>query len=185
MKRTLKIILIAICLLFLLRGQVFRLLIYYVPVQQVHLPNEIQSFSSAMSSYPEANSITIEKEIRRALNFTSQALYFTLANTSMHPLDLLENSKANCVGYGNFFKHRMLFQLEHRKLEGQYEVQQWRGKLYLLGWDLHTLFEDPFWKDHDFNIIIDKKTGAQLAVDATLFDYSGIKKIRLGTVASD
>jgi len=138
-----------------------------------------------MAPYMEANHVSIEKEIQRALNFTSQTLYFTTANTSQQLLQLLENSKANCIGYGNFFKHRLQFQLKNGELVDQYELQQWRGKLYILGWDLHSLFDDPFWKDHDFNIIIDKKTGEQIAVDATLFDYSGIRKVRLGTATAN
>lgn len=185
MKRTLKIILIAICILFLLRGQVFRLLVCYVPIQQVHLLNEIQSFSAAMAPSPETHHTVIEKEIRKALDFTSQALYFTTAKASKRPLQLLKDSKANCVGYGNFFNHRLQFQLKNRRLTNQYELQQWRGKLYILGWDLHSLFDDPFWQDHDFNIIIDRNTGKQIAVDATLFDYSGIRKVRIGTITSD
>ncbi|NET31021.1 MAG: hypothetical protein F6K19_03330 [Cyanothece sp. SIO1E1] len=177
MKRTLKIVLIAFSLLIVFRGQLFRACVAYIPLERVQLPNKSAAFHSPAHQMYSTSSI--EQQINQALYFTSQHLHFTTGSSSSDPIQLLQKPAANCIGYGNFFQHRLEYQLKSAGLASDFELQQWRGKLYFLGWDIHSLFKNPFWKDHDFNIILDKNNGKKMAVDATLHDYFRIRSVRL------
>ncbi len=180
MKRTLKIVLLVFSLLIVLRGQIFRACVTYIPLERIQLPGNSTAFHSVSQPTPKISSTSsIEQQINQALRYTSQHLHFTTGSSSSNPIQLLQKPAANCIGYGNFFQHRLEYQLNSADLTSNYELQQWRGKLYFLGWDIHSLFKNPFWKDHDFNIILDKNSGMRIAVDATLHDYFRIKRVRL------
>lgn len=180
MKRTLKIVLLVFCFLITFRGQLFRACVTYVPLEQIKLQNRASDFRSATKESPkDPLASTIEQQIIQALRYTSSQLYFTTESSSSDPIQLLQTRDANCIGYGNFFLHQLECQLEIVGIADDYELQQWRGKLYFLGWDIHNLFKDSFWKDHDFNIIVDPVNGKKMAVDATLYDYFRIHTVRL------
>ncbi|MBX2874006.1 MAG: hypothetical protein KTR30_17955 [Saprospiraceae bacterium] len=182
MKRTLKIALIGFCFLLVFRGQVFRLCFVYVPIEQVQFPDKSDTFRTRVKeSIAIQPTASPQKHIALALRYTAQHLSFTTASSSSDPIQLLKRPKANCMGYANFFEHCLRHQLRKTAVEENYELQQWRGKLHLFGWDIHSLFQSPFWKDHDFNIIIDNTSGQQMAVDATLYDYFRIRSVRLQT----
>lgn len=180
MKRPLKIVLLIFCSLIIFRGQLFRACFTYVALEQVKLPKRSSDFQSLSQKTDIASrDTTIEKQLTQALRYTSSHLYFTTGPNASDPVQLLHTQNANCIGYGNFFQHRLEYQLKLAGIAKNYDLQQWRGKLYCLGWDIHKLFKSPFWKDHDFNIIIDKNSGRKIAIDATLFDYFRIRTVRL------
>lgn len=179
MKRTLKIVLILICLLVTFRAQLFRFCVAYVPLEQVYLPEKPNVFSVVDQRVTPALQSSLKQQIHQALQYTADHLYFTTSASSKDPIQLLQKPAANCIGYGTFFQHRLSYQLKQTETKHKYELQQWRGKLYLFGWDIHSWFKSPFWKDHDFNIIIDHTNGKKIAVDATLYDYFYIRSVRL------
>jgi hypothetical protein len=53
------------------------------------------------------------------------------------------------------------------------------AKLHFFGFDLHRLFDSPFFKDHDV-VVIKAKGGEVLRViDPSLYDYTLIESVRL------
>jgi len=81
------------------------------------------------------------------------------------------------VGYARFFKAVLEDKLAGAGTDAV-DVYHVVGKLFLFGIDLHGLIDDPFFKDHDFNIIVERDTGVVHLIDANLYDYTGIGRVR-------
>jgi hypothetical protein len=52
------------------------------------------------------------------------------------------------------------------------------GKLDFWGYDLHQISNDPFYKDHDYNVITNIKTGKKIFVDPSVADCFWINRVR-------
>ena len=52
--------------------------------------------------------------------------------------------------------------------------------LHIGSWNVHSLFDGPFWKDHDIVRITDKATGTMILVDPVLYDVAGIDRVQGG-----
>jgi len=59
------------------------------------------------------------------------------------------------------------------------EAKHQIGQLEFLGINLHQYFDNPFFKDHNFNTITDNKTHKTLAIDPSVSDYLWISKVAL------
>lgn len=117
---------------------------------------------------------SIERIIKRSLDFTATQLRFTSDKNNIDPNLLFTSKAANCVGYAAFFNTTCLALLRKEKLENRFQVKHIRGKLTLLGFDLHQLTSSPFFRDHDFNVVEHLETGKKVYLDASLQDVLGI-----------
>ncbi len=172
-KRTLLIFLILFVVGTLFRGCIYRQLITYKtiePRQDYPIPNE------KLVAYIELNSedkkeLSVKEIIKLSLSITSKQLNFTASKNENDPNKLIFTKTAHCVGYAAFFATSCNHLLRKYDFDEIWIAQPHIGKLYLLGVDIHKYFNSPFFKDHDFVIIKNKKTGATFAVDPTLYDY--------------
>lgn len=124
---------------------------------------------------------SIDEMIDFSLEITSEILDFTFENTSSDLNTLLESGKANCVGYAVVFNSILNYIIDKTK-EGTYPVfdtDHCVGQISINGINVHNLFTDPFFKDHDFIVINYLKCNERIAVDPSLYDYFGIKRVKL------
>ena len=71
-----------------------------------------------------------------------------------------------------------IYMIQEEDLDKEYEIQHKIGKLEFIGIDLHQYSDSPFLKDHDYNIILNKVTKEEVAIDASVSDYLWVKKVR-------
>ncbi|MCF8244283.1 MAG: hypothetical protein K9J37_05715 [Saprospiraceae bacterium] len=173
MKRFLKYSFLTLLVLFLIRGWLFRHLVSY------HSENERPIFvltNPSLSQKIENQTVdtSIQSIVRRSLIFTSDQLRFTFDKCDTDPNLLFASQKTNCTGYAAFFNTTCQTLLRKEKLENRFRVKHLRGKLTVLGFDLHQLTSSPFFRDHDYNVVEDLETGKKLYMDASLQDVIGI-----------
>jgi hypothetical protein len=85
----------------------------------------------------------------------------------------VQNGVANCVGYARLFAAI----LDRAAGDGQLKQEILVGELSVFGQSLHQLTNDPFWRDHDYNKITDVNSGEVWFLDATLYDYLGVRQV--------
>ena len=164
------VVLTGLCFLF--RGWLYRHLVKY---QSIGLRANYLAHTHNLIVYIDTNTgheprLDIKAVIKIALSLTSKQLNFTTGNNANDPNILIDTKTANCIGYAAFcattcnclFKKYELF---------DWEAKPQIGQLYLMGTNVHQFFSSPFFKDHDFVLIVNKTTGETLAVDPTLNDY--------------
>lgn len=114
-----------------------------------------------------------------SLRETAGILSFTAQRCSRDPEELRLSHKANCIGYARFFCAEFNRRAAIHGQSGRYRAVPFIGKIRFMGFDLHSLFSSPFFKDHDFAIVFDNQNGGRTAVDPSLYDYTGISRVRL------
>ena len=118
------------------------------------------------------------KEIIALTNtITSNTINFTFSKTSNNPNTILTTKKANCIGYASLYNSIGNYILVQQQLKHHYKFTHLVGKLSFLGFDIHQFIDTPFFKDHDFNLIKNLKTGQQIYVDPSLSDYFYIDEV--------
>ena len=117
----------------------------------------------------------IDDIINLSLEKASENLEFKLYN----PGKFLQTGKANCVGYSDYFSSYVFHLLLINDLDKDWKVHHEIGKLKVFGVNIHHFFNSNSFKDHDFVIIENVKTGEILAVDPSVYDYFKIDRISL------
>jgi hypothetical protein len=166
-----------LCVLF--RGWVFRSTVAYYEVGEreiVELTDE--ELIAELENY-EHFSFEEIKEI--AEDITNKKLKFALRKVSGDPNRILQNGKANCIGYSALFNSIAQYLIKKQKEEDKIQVKHLVGKIEFLGMDLHQISEDPFFKDHDFNMIENLETGEKIYFDPSVSDILKIRRIRYKT----
>lgn len=113
----------------------------------------------------------IERIIKSGLSITSKQLNFTSNKNDIDPNKLINSKTAHCVGYATFFATTCNHLLAKHNLADTWTAKPQIGQLHFLGTNIHKYLESPFFKDHDFAIVENKKTGETFAVDPTVNDY--------------
>jgi len=160
----------------LFRGWIYRNLITYtntgsrenIKITNTRLLEKIRVKSSNKT-------ITIENIIHIARSVTIKELGFSKNQFSRNPNDLMDSKKANCVGYAAMFNSIANHLIRANNLEQKYAAEHRIGNLELIGFNLNQLFTSPFFRDHDYNEIIDLRTRNIIAIDPSVSDYLGIK----------
>lgn len=183
MKVALKAILITtlvITSVYLFRGFVYRKIVSYEQISErknyeVKLP-ELHKLIADNNASVLSTPFSI---INQSLVITSDALRFTGGKNDVDPNKLIVTKNAHCVGYAAFFATvcNQFFQLND--LSNEWAATPQKGELFLMGVSVHPYFHSPFFRDHDFVIIKNLKSGEELAVDPSLHDYTGIRYITL------
>ncbi|MCC7319145.1 MAG: hypothetical protein IT219_11470 [Bacteroidales bacterium] len=179
LKRSLYILLATITLCLLLRGPLYRLLVTYrvvgdrpsYTITDPELLNFIEK-QVAGKKLSDGNSVA-----KAGLAATAAALHYTAEQNSSDPNRLIHTRTAHCVGYAAFCASVCTYLFEKHNLSDEWTARPYAGQLYVLGHNVHPYINHPFFKDHDFVLLQNKRTGEILALDPTLFDYSGISKV--------
>lgn len=179
-KRHRIIFLLAILILvFAVRGPLFRLCVAYDPagIREPVMDQKTGRTTVSPENRPDDPGVNIHTIITRTLDQTAEKLEFSFGNCASDPERLLLSKKANCIGYARLFCH--LF--EKNTASGKFPewtAQPYIGHISIFGKNIHPYVRHPFFKDHDFVIINNRVTGEKIAVDPSLYDYTGIGYVR-------
>ena len=165
-------------ILILFRGFVYRLLINY---SEIGTRTEIKITSQELINKIESKSadrkIGFEEIIRIANSVTNEELRFTGNKASNNPNELINTNRANCIGYSAMFNSIANYLIKENELNQEIESKHKIGQIDLLGINLHQFFENPFFRDHDFNEMKNLKTGERILIDPSVSDYLWINKV--------
>lgn len=164
-------------LLFLFRGQLFRLCVHYEPIgERTILAASNQDLQREIANWAAENpEASVKKRIAYSRKLTAKSTSFVMRSASGQPDDVYVSGQANCVGYARLFAG-VLEEVNKAMGDGRMISQAILiGELSLFGQSLHQLTNDPFWRDHDYNKVTDLKTGEVYFLDLTLYDYFGIR----------
>ena len=173
LKRILIVILFLALSGFLFRGWLYRNLVTYKSVGQriTYLAKEERLVNYIEKSVADKKNAEALDIIKIGLSITSKKLKFTLSKNNNDPNKLINSEKANCIGYAAFLATTCNYLFKRYGIENTWIAEPQAGQLYLLGNNIHTYFNSPFFKDHDFVIIKNKKSDEIFAVDPSINDY--------------
>jgi hypothetical protein len=171
-KKIIKIVIISVVVLLVCRGPIYRSLVTYksVGVRHNYKIHDI-NLIDYIETNKKTNIRTVEDVIKNSLSITSNKLNFTVNKNDNDPNKLIISKNAHCVGYAAFFSSTCNYLLKKNNLNDDWVAKPQIGHLYLLNNNIHKLFKSSFFKDHDFVLITNKKTGESFSVDPTVDDY--------------
>ncbi len=177
LKKTIQFIFLIAVIGFLVRGWIYRHSVIYRTISprtnySAHNPKLITNLDRKTKDKKLED---IQSIIDECLSITSDQLYFSSKSKVVDPNKLIDSKATHCVGYASFFATTCNYLLQKSQLNNEWNAQPQAGQLYLFGHNIHQYFDSPFFKNHDFVIVKNKKTGTILAVDPSLYDYLFIK----------
>ena len=178
LKKIVKYLGVTILLLVLFRGVLYRATVNYSKVgirDNVVLTNN--NLIEEINIHMDNKTLDIEDIIALSNKLTSEKLKFTFEKTPSDPNLIPELKKANCIGYSSLFNAIGNYIIKQQNQTDDYEFVHLVGEINVLGLNVHSLFNDPFFKDHDFNEVIYKKTGERIYIDPSLRDYLRIDRV--------
>lgn len=178
MKKSITVLSSILLILFVLKGYLFRALICYQEIGQrsdIKITNN--NLISKIDSVTGEQEIDIVKVLQIANNITKSELSFTTGVASRDPNILIRTNQANCVGYAAMFNSVANYLINKNALHDHIKSEHKIGQLEFLGINLHQFFDDPFFKDHDYNEIIDLGANQKYYIDPTVSDYLLINRI--------
>jgi hypothetical protein len=138
---------------------------------------EDDKFIQMIDSISKDREIDMNEVVEISSLITRKNLRFTFDNADEDPNKLIYTRKGNCVGYSAMFNSVANYLIKQNDLEDKYESSHLVGRLKFMGIDVHRLFDDPFFRDHDFNAIVNLDTGEIINIDPTVNDYLRISRI--------
>lgn len=169
---------ISILAMILLRGSIFRLVVKYNDVgnrSEVRLTDK--SLIDKIENRSENGEHDLDGIVALAREITDEELTFTTSRASGNPNELFRTKRANCVGYAAMFNSIANYLIRKHQLQDELKAEHKVGQLDLLGIDLHQFFDSPFFRDHDYNLVVNKATGEIIAIDPTVSDYLWIGRV--------
>jgi len=178
LNKTIKYFGLFIILIILFRGFLYRISVNY---SKIKVRNNItltdKNLIKDIEKRTDGKILSIEEIIQLSNKITSYKLNFTLNKVSSNPNLVYEFGKANCIGYSSLFNSIGNYVIGKQNLTDKYEFKHLVGKLDFFGFDIHKLFNSPFFKDHDFNEISNKLTNEKIYVDPSVRDYLRIDNV--------
>lgn len=181
-KKKLLFIGVLILILILFRGSIFRGLVKYNAIgtrATIKLTNQ-NLIDIIEEKSNEKEVIDIKAIAIIASEITTKTLSFTTQHTSNNPNELYSTKKANCIGYSAMFNAVANYLIKKHNLEKEIKAEHKIAKLKILRIDIHQFINNSFFKDHDYNELIDLKTKEQLNIDPSLNDYFWIDCVIVG-----
>ena len=178
MKQFFKIVVFIVLVLVLFRGSIYRLVVKYKVIgtrEEIAITNE--SLIQKIEDKSTNEKIDLESIINISNEITNAELKFVMNKASGNPNELINLNKANCIGYSAMFNSIANYLIQKSKLEDRFKAAHRIGQLSFLGINVHQFFDNRFFKDHDFNEIIDKETGKIISIDPSVSDYFKIKRV--------
>lgn len=160
------------------KGSIYRNVIHYKNIgdRNYNLETSTQ-FKQYLKGLPLLKNKDIYSLCDNSLAITSSELKYTFNKCETQPSLLLQSGNTNCIGYSIFFVSVFNHYLKTYHLESEWKAKPIIGKLYLLNYNVHSLFKNSHLKDHDYVLIENIKTGEKIFVDPTLHDYFGIVEV--------
>ncbi len=122
---------------------------------------------------------SVEDLIQNSLKETASTLSFSFDKSDNETDKLVETKKANCIGYSAFLASVIQFRLKQNGMENDWKVHHNVGEIYLMNENINRHFNSGFFKDHDFVTVENVKTKETIGIDATVYDYFRIERIKL------
>lgn len=127
-----------------------------------------------------ANSVKSPRIIlKKALQLSAKQLHFTAARNHNDPNLLIDSHSAHCVGYAAFTTTICNELLQRYQLNAEWKAEARVGQIHFLDINVHPYFRSAFFKDHDFVVLRNLKTGEELAADPTVYDYLRVGFVRV------
>ncbi|WP_110977704.1 hypothetical protein [Hymenobacter sediminis] len=166
-KRLFLVILFLVAIGLLFRGWLYRHLVTYRSIGQrtTYSVTDARLIEYINENTDKAIDNNIEQVVKTGLSITSKQLNFTAAKNDVDPNKLITSKSAHCVGYAAFFAATCNHLLSKYNLTHTWTAKPQVGQLYFFGTNIHKYVNTAFFKDHDFVIIENKKTGEVYAVD--------------------
>lgn len=125
------------------------------------------------------NNTSVDDLIQNSLKETASILSFSFYKCDHETDKLVETKKANCIGYSAFLASVIQFKLKQSGMENDWKVHHNVGEIYLVNENINRHFNSGFFRDHDFVTVENLKTNETIGIDATLYDYFRIERIKL------
>ena len=173
-RKLLSFFILSALVIILFKGSIYRSCVSYKIIAERNADNFSVYSGEPRVAHPQKNA---EEIIDFALDTTADLLSFTSAKCVTDGFLLLDGGKTNCIGYADLCSLRCRLEFRKNKLQ-QYVSGTYVAQLYIFGYNIHHLFSDPFWKDHDVVVITNTTTGERILLDPTLYDYTGVGIVR-------
>lgn len=162
----------------LFRGPLYRIIIKYNIVQnRSEITLTDKSIIEKIDSLTLNNDLNISDIIDVSNAITTNKLDFTFKKVSSNPNVIVNEGRANCIGYASLFNSITNYIIYKQGLGNKYKCAHVVGELKFLGADLHAIFNSPFFKNHDFNKILLKEENTYMYIDPSLYDYFWIESV--------
>lgn len=173
-----KVLVIVIILLILFRGWIYRNTIQYSRIgQREKIEINNLKLKTLINNEINDRKLSLEEIIEISNRITTEKLNFTFEKSFTNTNDVFLNGKANCIGYSAVFNSIGEYIISEQNYKDKYQFNHLKGKLDLFGFDIHSIFDSPFFKDHDFNEIVNKISGDKTYIDPSVNAYLKIGKI--------
>jgi hypothetical protein len=120
---------------------------------------------------------TVEQTVDFAHWYSTAQIEYTSGKCSTNPNHVIEDKLTNCIGYSASLHAVLSYLLAQKGYSQQVKSEHKVGQLYLFGFNIHKLFKDPAFQDHDYNVITDKLNNKKYMIDPTVSANLGIKSI--------
>lgn len=132
---------------------------------------EVKTIDSSNYSidYKEISSQCVSEIVELSLDETKDILSFSLDSKNNTDVKyLIENKIAHCVGYAALC-NSIINSYDHPDIKSKHV----RAKIGIFGFDIHSLFSHPAFKDHDVCVVENTKTGEIYYIDPSLSEVLG------------
>ena len=162
---------VLILLIYCFKGVLYRNLITYKEINQRTLVKiEENKIKNDLDIWLKTNNnVSTEQVIDFAHHYSTENINYTFGKCSTDPNKvILEDKKTNCVGYSASLHSVLSYLLKKKGLSSSVKSEHKVGQLYLGSFNIHRLFQDPAFKDHDYNVITDLEKNKRYVIDPTL-----------------
>lgn len=157
------------------RGPIFHWVFSYSTIQTREI-TRLNAESSKYFSERDCGDL-IEAKIQKNLKIVGKALEYSFESVSSDPNSFRNNSKAHCVGYSALYASLLNADFECSELRNIWAVRHCVGQIHLFGFNLHSLFDSSFFKDHDFVVVENLISGEIVVIDPVIYDYLLIETV--------
>ncbi len=166
-------------LLFIFKATIYRVIVKYETVgsRKSYEVKDKSLINFIEKELTEEDLIDIESILEKATILTNDKLHFTTSKSDIDPNKLITSEYTHCTGYAIFFETICNYMIKKNILLKDWKAMTRIGELYFLGINIHDYVKSPFFKDHDFVIIKNVKTGQKFCVDPTVSDYLNIDTV--------
>ena len=179
MKRALKW-LIPILLLLLFRGTIYRAIIkYQINSDRSAIQLTNPDLIKKIHELPDYETMNINDIVNASNELTASELNFVFRQAPSDPNVLVDIHSTNCVGYSSMFNSVANYLISEYGLGQKYVAKHHVSELYALNWNIHQLFSNSFFQNHDMNSIEDIETGEIVYIDPVVYDYFLINHISI------
>jgi len=178
LRKILKYSIIILVLILVFRGWIYRNTFHYTIIKersQIELTDK--TLKTEIDKEIAGKNLSLPQTIKTARKITNKNLFFSTEKISFNPNISIKTGKANCIGYSAMLSSVFNYIVKKQNNNTKYRVKHLVGKIDFLGLDIHKLFESSFFKDHDFNEIINLETDEKEYIDPNLSDYFYIHRV--------